>query len=117
MNRSGVKSSLSPNNRRERRIYQMEHFLSIEGWFTIFCGIFIETLILGTFIQYMLTRNTEKKQKHLEKTILKLEDKIQRISNMEQQQLKSLETFLFSIKEELKDEMRGIAASKGGGDG
>jgi DNA gyrase/topoisomerase IV subunit A len=96
----------------------MEHFLSIEGWFTIFCGIFIETLILGSVIQYMLTRNTEKKQKHLETTIQKTEDKIQRIANMNQQQLKSLETWVFSVKEELKDEMRGLVAClKGGGDG
>jgi hypothetical protein len=94
----------------------MEQWLSVQDWFTIFAGIFIETLILGSLTQWLLTRSTDKGQKHLEQTIEKLEQKIQRISVMEQQMLKSMETWMFSIKEELKDEIRGqLQAQKGRG--
>ena len=75
------------------------HWLSIEDWFTIFCGIFIETIIIGGLLNYMSNRQQQQSEEHLEKQLEKMDLTFQRNFN-------ELNLSLYNSKEEVKDHLR-----------
>jgi len=74
----------------------------------MFISVFIESIFLTAIFEYMNNKTQRKSEQQLEKALQNTEDKLERNLNAIKTMLKSQETWTFGIKEELKDEMRGL---------